>query len=120
MRGHRKLFVWQKAHRSAIDVRRATSRFPRFGFGELKHQLTSAAESIAVSIAEGCGASSEREFCRCLEIAIESCSALEAELALARDYYLVPVAEYARLSTDVLETRRMLFVLRERAFDSTN
>jgi four helix bundle protein len=45
-----------------------------------------AAESIVFNIVEGCGARSRKEFARFLDVSIKSCSELEAELELAKDY----------------------------------
>src|SRR5262249_50278471 len=114
MRDHRKLLVWRKARALALDIRRAVGRFPRNGYSELRNQLTSAAESISFTIAEGCGASSQREFGRYLDMAIKSSKELEAELELPSDYRLIPAARYNALATDTIDTRRMLWGLRKR------
>ena len=69
MRDFHELKVWQKAHRFALDLYRATQDFPaeeRFG---LTTQLRRAAASVASNIAEGCGREGERDFARLLSIA---------------------------------------------------
>jgi four helix bundle protein len=70
----------------AIDVRRATNRLPRRGYSELKSQLIRAAESVVHTIVEGCGAVSQKEFARFLEMAIKSSMELEGELVTVRAY----------------------------------
>jgi hypothetical protein len=72
MRAYRGLRVWRKACAWAINTRRATERFPRSGYTELKAQIVSAAESVVIDIIEGCGASSQRDFAHFLNISIKS------------------------------------------------
>ncbi len=73
-----------------------------------------AAESIPFNIAEGCGASTQKEFGRFLDISIKSASELESELELAKDYRIVADEEWDNLSTEVTGTRRMLCALRRK------
>ena len=55
MQDYRKLWVWQRAHVLAIQVRRATRAFPRAEYGPLRTQMIHAAESIVFNIVEGRG-----------------------------------------------------------------
>lgn len=108
MQDYRKLRVWKHAHTLALSVRRATDRFPRTGYASLRSQVASAAESVAFNIVEGCGASSQAELARFLEISIKSTMELEYQLQLARDYGILPQAEWEKLSTGTIDARRML------------
>lgn len=74
--------------------------------------MTSAAESIAFNIVEGCGANSQREFARFLDIGIRSTMELEYQLELARDYGVLTNRECQSLSVDTSDVRRMLCGLR--------
>jgi four helix bundle protein len=74
--------------------------------------MTRAAESIAFNIVEGCGANSQREFARFLDIAIKSATELESQLALARDYGVLRYPEWESLSAATIDVRRMLYGLR--------
>lgn len=68
----RDLKVWQRAMALTISIYRETAQFPaeeRFG---LVSQLRRASAAIPLNIAEGSGNSSNREFCRFLEIAQRS------------------------------------------------
>jgi four helix bundle protein len=112
MQDHRHLRVWEKAHALAIDVRRAVALFPRTGYGALKSQIVSAAESIVFNIVEGCGSASQAEFARFLDISIKSSSELEGELELARDYGILPPRYWEALTAEVIGIRRMLCGLR--------
>ena len=114
MQNYRKLRVWRKAFALAINVREATTHFPRTGYSELKAQILSAVESIVFNIAEGCGARTPREFARFLEIATKSTIELEAELELAKAYGVLRDAAWKMLAPETIDTRRMLLGLRKK------
>ena len=66
MQDHRKLKVWQKAHRLAADVIRAAERRKRGVAGDLRSQMARSAASVSSNIAEGCACEGRRpcqEFC---------------------------------------------------------
>ena len=99
MQDFRRLRVWRKAFALAINTRQATQRFPRNGYGELKAQMISAAESIVFNIVEGCGASSQKDFARFLDHSIKSTMELEGEFVIAIAYGILPIADWlARMS----------------------
>ena len=118
MQDYRRLRVHANAHALAIKVRAATRTFPRTGYASLKSQITTAAESIAFNIVEGCGASSQREFARFLEIAFKSANELEYQLSLARDYGVLRQRAWERLVEEAIDVRRMLFGLRSKVLAS--
>ena len=108
MQDHRRLRIWSRSHVLAVEVRRATRRFPRRDYGPLKNQLTRAVESVVFNIVDGCGASSKREFARFLNHSIQSSSEVEEQLELAKDYGIIPGREYHALSSEVVQIRRMI------------
>lgn len=108
MQDYRKLRVWAHAHALAIAVRRSTDRFPRTGYASFRAQVTTAAESIAFNLVEGCGTSSQAELSRFLEISIKSSLELQYQLQLARDYGILPQLEWEKLTSSVIDVRRML------------
>jgi four helix bundle protein len=114
MQDYRKLRVWGAAHALAIGVRQATNRFPRTGYASLRSQITTAAESIAFNIVEGCGASSQAELARFLDISRKSSMELEYQLHLARDYGILPDTEWESLREATINVRRMLCGLRSK------
>jgi len=118
MQDYRQLRVHAKAHALAIGVRAATKTLPRIGYASLKAQMTSSAESIAFNIVEGCVASSQKDFARFLDIAIKSATELEAQLALARDYGVLPQRAWEELTEETVDARRMLFGLRAKVLAS--
>jgi four helix bundle protein len=117
MQNFRQLRVWRMAFSLAINIRRATQRFPKTGYSELKAQMISAAESTLNNIVEGCGASSQKEFARFLDISIKSSMELEGELVLARGYRIISKAEWRARESDTIETRKMLSALRKRVLE---
>ena len=110
--------VWARAHSHTLQVREATHGFPRTGFASLKKQITTAAESVAFNIVEGCGSSSNPDFARFLQISIKSAYELEYQLLLARDYGVLMESEWQSLSAETIEIRRMLCGLRKKVIDS--
>ena len=76
--------------------------------------MTTAAESVPFNIVEGCGAESQKEFARFLEISIKSSSELEYQLQLAKDYGVLPDGEWSKLTRSTVDVRRMLCGLRRK------
>ncbi len=76
------------------------------------------AESIAFNIVEGCGASSNPDFARFLQISIKSAYELEYQLLLANDYDVMIEKEWKSLSGETIEIRRMLCRLRKKVLGS--
>jgi four helix bundle protein len=114
MQNFRRLLVWGRAHELALSVRRGIRSFPRSERGSLKSQMVNAAESIAFNIVEGCGARSQKEFARFLDISIKSTSELESQLQLATDCGLLSCRDWSLLSAETVEIRRMLCGLRRK------
>lgn len=117
---HRRLRVWRKAIALAVNVRRATTRYPPRGYGELKAQTVSSAESVVNTIVEGCGASSQRDFARFLEMSIRSNKELEGELELASFYEILPRKDWLALGGQTVDVRRMLIGLRKKVLQSNS
>ena len=76
--------------------------------------MTSAAESISFNIVEGCGADSQKDFARFLDIGIKSAMELENQLKLAKDYGLLTTLDWETLSEKTIDVRRMLYGLRKK------
>lgn len=117
MQDYRRLKVWIRAHAHTLAVRSATNGFPK-GFAEFKNQVTTSAESIAFNIVEGCGAASNPEFARFLQISIKSAYEQEYQLLLAKDYGVMIEKEWNNLSNETIEIRKMLCGLRKKVLGS--
>jgi len=85
MHNYRQLKVWQRSLAFTLRIYRETAEhFPvdeRFG---LISQIRRAASSIPMNIAEGSGNSSNREFCRYLEMARRSGYEVMTAIDIAR------------------------------------
>ena len=109
MRDFRKLLVWQKAHRLALEVHLTLQLDAAWRYPGLRAQVLRAAASIPANIAERCGKPSDAELARFAEIALGSTTELDNHLLSARDARVLDGARYADLAERVAEVRRMLF-----------
>lgn len=114
MRDFKQLQVWRRAHAMAVAIHEMLRGVSAREFASLKSQLGRAADSIASNIVEGCGAASQRDFARYLDIAIKSANETEYHLIAATDRGAVDAAEAAMLGAEVIEIRRMTYGLRKR------
>jgi four helix bundle protein len=67
--------------------------------------------SIGANIAEGCCRKGDIELGRFLQIAMGSASELEYQLLLARDLEIMKSLDFHRLSSEVIEVKKMLAAL---------
>ncbi|MDB4877372.1 MAG: hypothetical protein JWM41_3818 [Gemmatimonadetes bacterium] len=114
MRDFKNLLVWQRAHALSVSMHVTARRFPRSGFGNLRSQLERATDSIATNIVEGCGAATQKEFARYLDISIKSANETEHHLLAARDRDALPAEGWQPLTAELIEIRRMLYSLRKK------
>lgn len=118
MQDFKHIRAWQRAHALAIGIHKAAARFGKAGDAHLRSQLIRAASSIATNIVEGCGAVTNREFARFLEIAIKSANETEHHLLSAEALSLISHDDWLRFSTETIEIRKMIFVYRKRILAS--
>ncbi len=118
MRDFKQLHVWQRAQALATAIHESSRRFPRRDYATLKSQLTRAAESIATNIVEGCGAATQREFGRYLDISIKSANETEHHLLCAAVRGAMPESESQSLCAEVVAIRRMVYSLRKRILEA--
>ncbi|HAL46530.1 MAG: four helix bundle protein [SAR202 cluster bacterium] len=107
-RDFRGLDVWRKSHELALVVYKATSGFPPSEQYGLTSQARRSAFSIPSNIAEGCGRGGDAEFARFCQIALGSASELEYQLLLAGELRYLSRDEHERLSSKVIEVKKML------------
>ncbi|MES2487612.1 MAG: four helix bundle protein [Bacteroidota bacterium] len=81
----KELEVWKQSRKFCSDIYAVTCSFPEAEKFGLTNQLRRAAVSIASNIAEGASRSSDKDFCRFLEIAIGSAYEIESQLLIASD-----------------------------------
>jgi len=111
MKDFRNLKLWEKAHLLTLALYKVTASFPRDETYRLASQIRRASSSIPSNIAEGCGREGDPELARFCIIARGSATELEYQLLLARDLNLIQPSDYANLSEQTVEIKRMLTVL---------
>lgn len=119
MQDYRRILAWQRAHALSIAVHKICRGFTRAGHASLRSQLTRAADSVPANIVEGCGTTSNKDFARYLEIAVKSANEVEYHLLKARDHELIGEPEWQRLSAEMVEIRRMIYVYRKKVLGSS-
>jgi four helix bundle protein len=105
---YRQLVVWQKARALALQVYRATGRYPRAEMFGLVQQMRRAAISILCNIAEGQGRWTRPDYHRFLIDARGSALELEAQIVISEDLDLLERADAATMLNAVAEVTRML------------
>lgn len=109
--------VWQTAKELAVNVYKATQRFPQEEIYGLSSQMRKASISISSNIAEGFNRFYKKDYQRFLMIALGSCGELESQLEIgtALGYLsqetLVELLE--RLNHENRMLRKLHFKLRE-------
>jgi len=111
MRDFRQLRDWAKAHNLALEIYRTTHHFPKEELYGLTNQLRRAAASIPANIAEGFGRGGNAEIARFLQIGMGSAYEVEYHALLARDLGFLKEETYNRLSSQIIEVKRMLATL---------
>jgi len=104
----RQLKVWEKSHRLALEIYKATRAFPASEIYGLTSQVRRAAHSVPANIAEGCGRGSDNELARSLKIAMGSANELEYHLLFAKDLEVLDFKVHCELEPKVVEVKKML------------
>ena len=108
VRSYLELLVWQKAKALAVDVYRATERFPRPELYGLTSQLRRAAVSVASNIAEGQGRLTCGEFVHFLGQARGSLLELETQLDIALDLAYLSTNDQRSLTNETYQVLGLL------------
>jgi four helix bundle protein len=96
---YKDLNVFRESYGLALEISRATRKFPAPEQFELARQLRRAARSIPANIVEGWAKrSSPAEFKRYLQIAIGSCDECKLWLEMSRDESFLNAAECSLLT----------------------
>jgi len=113
MQDFRRLRVWHLAHELLLAVKEVVRSFPKSVPSDFKSQLVRAADSVASNIVEGCGAATQLEFARYLDISLKSGAEVDYRLELAKDEGSIGVAQWQPLARKVTLLRKQLFQLRK-------
>ncbi len=109
MRDFKKLTIWQRSHRLAIEIHHVLAEVRERGSAATRNQLQRAMASIPTNISEGAGKRTDREFARYLDIALGSAKEAENHLAFSRDMGWLSGELYEKLDAELGEIRRMLY-----------
>lgn len=95
--GFRNLIVWQKAYALALDIYRATRRFPREELYGITSQLRRAAVSVPANIAEGYERQHRKEYLQFLMIAKGSLGEVETYILFSKDLSYINEEKFEKL-----------------------
>jgi four helix bundle protein len=109
-----RLDVWQRAHKLNLAVLKLFPEQPALRCRVVAEQAWRAVTSISANIAEGSGSASHATFTRYLGIAIASAHEVENHLLLARDASMIPRESGDLLLAELVQIKKMLWVLREK------
>ena len=90
----------------------------RAGYSRLRAQLTGAADSIGDNIVEGCGAATNKEFARFLDMSIKSANETEGHLLKARDLNVMSQDTWQGCTAETVEIRKMTYSYRRKVLSS--
>jgi four helix bundle protein len=96
-KGYKKLKVWEKAHKFAIEIYRLSNNFPREELYGLTSQIRRSAFSISLNIVEGHASSSKKEFLNFLNISNRSLVETEYLLEVVKELNFINETEYQKL-----------------------
>ncbi len=103
------LEVYKRAYRLALEVHKASLKYPKYEQYELASQLRRSTKSIPVNIAEGMGRqSSIAEVRHYVKMAIGSCDEVRVWLSFSKDLGYLTEVEYMHFNKAYQEIGRML------------
>ena len=118
MQDFKHIKAWQRAHALSIELQKATRHYTRAGYSRLRAQITGAADSIGDTIVEGCGAATNKEFARFLDMSIKSANETEGHLLKARDLDLMSQDTWQGFTAETVEIRKMTYSYRKKVLSS--
>lgn len=111
MRNYKNYTVWQKSHQLVLEIYKITHNFPKEELFALTSQMKRSSSSIPTNIAEGCGRSSDKDFCRFLYISYGSANELEYQIILSIDLQFIAFEKGQFLLSQIEEVKKMLNAL---------
>lgn len=114
MHNYKKLIVWQKAVKLAVDIYQITKQFPDEEKYGMTMQARKSSSSIANNIAEGSRKSSGKEFNRFLEISDGSSAELNTQLIISNLVGYISEDELLSFEDRIDEIQKMISSLKEK------
>ncbi len=116
VRSFEDLEVYQRAYRLALELHKASLKFPKIEQFALADQLRRASKSVCANIAEGFARqrSSSADFHRFIVLALGSSDEMKVWLSFCADLGYVPEEDAKRLRGEYSIVARMLHGLRNK------
>ena len=108
IQSYKDLIVYQKGYKLALEIYRATKKFPKEEIFGLVSQMRRSTVSIPCNIAEGYRRNHRKEYIQFLYIASGSCGELETLVSLSQDLNLVDYDDFNNLYCLQDEISRLL------------
>ena len=108
MRDYKKLLVWERAHKFALEIYNLSKLFPKEELYGITSQIRRASLSIPTNIAEGSGKNTSKDFSKYLGIAAGSASEVDYLLLFIKELKLVDNGKIELLINEVNEIKKML------------
>ncbi len=105
------LVAWQKAHRLAVNIYKATENFPKHEQFGLTNQIRRACVSVVSNIAEGFGRRTKADRIHFYDMARASLHEVQAQLLIAKDVDFLPENQYIELEGKTVECHKILIGL---------
>ena len=107
-KGYKKLKVWEKAYKLAIEIYKVSKAFPKEELYGLTSQIRRAGFSVPLNIVEGHASNSRKEFLNFLNIANRSLVETEYLLEIVKELNFLNETGYQRLEGIRTEVAIML------------
>ncbi|MBI4689274.1 MAG: four helix bundle protein [Nitrospirae bacterium] len=107
-KGYKKLKIWEKAHKFAMEIYKISNKFPKEDLYSLTSQIRRSSFSIPLNVVEGHASSSKKEFLSFLNIANRSLVETDYLLEVVRELNFISGEEYLRLEELRIEIGLML------------
>ena len=119
--GYRKLEVYEKSYRSAVEIYRMTADFPKEERYGITDQMRRASVSIALNVAEGYARrESQEELKRFLRMAVGSAAEMQVLIDFAREFGYMREERYSEAKEAYETIGKMLNTFIRKLKESTS
>lgn len=108
MHNFRQLNIWKKALQLAKKIVVVYNSMSQSDKVSLWSQINRSAVSIPSNIAEGSARSTNKDFCRFLDIALGSAYELETQLMISQELNTLDKLDFEKLITELNELQKMI------------
>ena len=108
MRNFREIRVWKSGIELTKDLYKISQKLPESEKYGLCSQMQRSGVSIPSNIAEGASRSSEKDFCRFLEIALGSAFEVETQVIIGKELNFLPDADYKAILSELHSIQKQI------------